>query len=114
MPPPEGYGAFKYKRSLPFKGPSGLAVVTALGLITGFGWYQQLGMLHEREALKREENQHRVNLLPFLYAERDRDAYRRQAAALAREAEIMKNVPGWEVGKLPYHTKRYVAPTVIV
>lgn len=48
-------------------------------------------------ALKREENQHRVNLLPFLYAERDRDAYRRQAAALAREAEIMKNVPGWEV-----------------
>lgn len=49
MPPPEGYGAFKYKRSLPFKGPSGLAVVTALGLITGFGWYQQLGMLHERE-----------------------------------------------------------------
>lgn len=31
-------------------------------------------------------------------AEGDRDAYRRQQAALAREREIMKDVPGWEVG----------------
>jgi hypothetical protein len=28
-------------------------------------------------------------------AEGDRDAYRRQQAALAREREIMKDVPGW-------------------
>lgn len=30
-------------------------------------------------------------------AEGDRDAYRREQAALAREREIMKDVPGWEV-----------------
>jgi len=40
-------------------------------------------------------------------AEQDRDAYRRQYAALAREKEIMKDVPGWEVScrmaVLPYH-----------
>lgn len=30
-------------------------------------------------------------------AEGDRDAYRREQAAQAREREIMKDVPGWEV-----------------
>ena len=34
-------------------------------------------------------------------AEGDRDAYRRRQAALGREHEIMKDVPGWEVGRLP-------------
>jgi hypothetical protein len=33
-------------------------------------------------------------------AEGDRDAYRRQQAALAREREIMKDVKGWEVSLL--------------
>lgn len=35
--------------------------------------------------------------MPLLMAESDRDAYRRSQAALAREKEIMKDVPGWEV-----------------
>ena len=30
-------------------------------------------------------------------AEGDRDTYRREQAALAREREIMKDVKGWEV-----------------
>jgi len=32
-----------------------------------------------------------------MLAEQDRDAYRRNVAQLAREKEIMKDVPGWEV-----------------
>lgn len=32
-----------------------------------------------------------------MLAEQDRDVYRRNQAALAREKEIMKDVPGWEV-----------------
>ncbi len=35
--------------------------------------------------------------MPLLLAEGDRDTYRRQQAALAREREIMKDVKGWEV-----------------
>ena len=34
----------------------------------------------------------------MLMAEGDRELYRRQQAALVREREIMKDVPGWEVG----------------
>jgi NADH dehydrogenase (ubiquinone) 1 alpha subcomplex subunit 13 len=32
-----------------------------------------------------------------MLAEQDRDIYRRNVAQLAREKEIMKDVPGWEV-----------------
>lgn len=47
--------------------------------------------------LQREKAWSRIHLVPLLLAEGDRDAYRRQQAALEREKEIMKDVPGWEV-----------------
>jgi hypothetical protein len=47
--------------------------------------------------LQREKTWSRIHLVPMLLAEGDRDAYRREQAALAREKEIMKDVPGWEV-----------------
>jgi hypothetical protein len=47
--------------------------------------------------LQRENAWSRIHLVPLLLAEGDRDAYRREQAALAREREIMKDVPGWEV-----------------
>ncbi|KAK2466041.1 hypothetical protein APHAL10511_001683 [Amanita phalloides] len=47
-------------------------------------------------------------------AEGDRDAYRRQQAALAREREIMKDVPGWEAGKSVYSSKKYHVPEIVI
>ena len=47
--------------------------------------------------LHRENVWSRLHLVPLLLAEGDRDAYRRQQAANAREGEIMKDVKGWEV-----------------
>lgn len=47
--------------------------------------------------LQRERAWSRIHLVPLLLAESDRDIYRREQAALAREKEIMKDVPGWEV-----------------
>jgi len=47
--------------------------------------------------LEREKIWSRLHLVPLLLAEGDRDAYRRQQAANAREQEIMKDVKGWEV-----------------
>lgn len=47
--------------------------------------------------LQREKAWSRIHLVPLLMAEGDRDAFRREQAALAREREIMKDVPGWEV-----------------
>jgi hypothetical protein len=50
--------------------------------------------------LQREKAWSRIHLVPLLLAESDRDVYRREQAALAREKEIMKDVPGWEVSLL--------------
>jgi hypothetical protein len=49
--------------------------------------------------LKREAAWSRIHLVPLILAEQDRDAYRRNEAALAREKEIMKDVPDWEVSR---------------
>lgn len=49
--------------------------------------------------LRRERAWSRINLVPLLMAEADRDTYRREQAALAREKEIMKDVHGWEVSR---------------
>jgi NADH dehydrogenase (ubiquinone) 1 alpha subcomplex subunit 13 len=47
--------------------------------------------------LEREKVWSRIHLVPLLLAEGDRDAYRREQAALAREKAIMKDVKDWEV-----------------
>lgn len=51
--------------------------------------------------IQREKVWSRIHLVPVLMAEGDRDLYRREQAAIAREKEIMKNVPGWEVRYAP-------------
>ncbi|RIB23893.1 hypothetical protein C2G38_1958712 [Gigaspora rosea] len=114
LPRTGGFPSVRYKRNLPKKGPSGLVLFTVLGAISVYGFYRVgQGNLEKRE-LRREHLWSRIHLVPLLTAELDRDTYRRNCAALAREAEIMKDVPGWKVGESVYNTKRYVGPTQIV
>ncbi|KAF8827089.1 hypothetical protein HHX47_DHR5001076 [Lentinula edodes] len=70
-----------------------------------------LGLIRE---LQREKAWSRIHLVPLLMAEGDRDAYRRQQAALAREKEIMKDVKGWEAGKSIYNNPKYASPQFVV
>lgn len=64
--------------------------------------------------LQREKVWSRLHLVPLLLAEGDRDAYRREQAALEREKEIMKNVKGWEVrGPSDVHRDWVLADGVI-
>ena len=69
--------------------------------------------------------------MPMLMAEGDRELYRRQQGALAREREIMKDVAGWEVGayvwvsdgdltllyqagKSVYNSSTYQTPDIVI
>ncbi|EMD40485.1 hypothetical protein CERSUDRAFT_111080 [Gelatoporia subvermispora B] len=107
MPPPGGFNAIKYKRNLPFRGPSGLVILGGVTAVCTYGFYRVgRGNIEKRE-LEREKVWSRINLVPLLLAEGDRDAYRRQQAALEREKAIMKDVPGWEAGKSVYNNPRY-------
>ncbi|KAK4686051.1 NADH dehydrogenase (ubiquinone) 1 alpha subcomplex subunit 13, partial [Tremellales sp. Uapishka_1] len=114
MPPAGGYEAIKYKRNLPIRGPGGILVFGTMTAICAYGfWRIGEGNLEKRE-LQREKAWSRIHLVPLIMAEQDRDAYRRNTAALAREKEIMKDVEGWEVGKSAYHTARYTPNTIVV
>ncbi|AFR97109.1 NADH dehydrogenase (ubiquinone) 1 alpha subcomplex 13 [Cryptococcus neoformans C23] len=114
MPPPGGYETLRYKRNLPLKGPSGAVLFGGVFAICIAGFYR-LGQGNvEKRELKREKAWSRINLVPLLLAEQDRDAYRRQQAALAREKEIMKDYPGWEAGKRTYNSARYTPNTIVV
>ena len=66
-------------------------------MLLEFDGYSELWLKGCSRELKRELAWSRIHLVPLLLAEQDRDAYRRSTAALAREKEIMKDVPGWEV-----------------
>ncbi|KAF9651068.1 hypothetical protein BDM02DRAFT_3091952 [Thelephora ganbajun] len=114
MPPAGGFENVKYKRNLPFRGPSGLVILGGVTAICAYGFYRiGLGNLEKRE-LQRENVWSRIHLVPLLLAEGDRDAYRRQLAADAREREIMKDVKDWEVGKSVYNDARYAPIDKIV
>jgi len=114
MPPPGGFEAVRYKRSLPIRGPSGLVIFGGVAAVCAYGFYKVgQGNLEKRE-LRRELAWSRIHVVPLLLAEQDRDAYRRNVAAMAREREIMKDVKGWEVGKSAYHTSRYTQPNIVV
>ncbi|CAL1701280.1 unnamed protein product [Somion occarium] len=107
MPPPGGFEPVKYKRNIPLRGPSGVVILGGVTAVCAYGFYRLgKGNLEKRE-LKREATWSRIHLVPLLLAEGDRDAYRRQKAALEREKEIMKDVPDWEVGKSVYHNDKY-------
>ncbi|KAI0053682.1 hypothetical protein FA95DRAFT_1508227 [Auriscalpium vulgare] len=114
MPPPGGFEAVQYKRNLPLRGPSGLAILGGVTALCAYGFYRVgKGNIEKRE-LQREKTWSRIHLVPLLLAEGDRDAFRRTQAALEREREIMKDVKDWEAGKSVYNNPRYRGAESIV
>ncbi|KAJ3086955.1 hypothetical protein HK102_012108 [Quaeritorhiza haematococci] len=134
LPPPGGFPeTIRYQRYLPKRGPSGLTMFVAMFGIMGYGWYWVAKSNAERRELRREKAWARINLVPLLQAETDRDLVRRLEAAKRREAEIMQDVPDWQAmdlkAKVPgigkygakdpnaaepvYHTDRYVQPNLV-
>ncbi|XP_075758916.1 NADH dehydrogenase [ubiquinone] 1 alpha subcomplex subunit 13 isoform X2 [Pelodiscus sinensis] len=111
MAPPGGYGPIDYKRHLPRRGLSGYSLF-ALGIGSLLmGYYTLVKWNRERRRLLIEELETRIALMPLLQAESDRRTLRLLRENLEEEAKIMKDVPGWKVGELPWHTDRWVPPT---
>ncbi|KAJ3529495.1 hypothetical protein NMY22_g8979 [Coprinellus aureogranulatus] len=144
MPPAGGFEHVKYKRNLPARGPGAYAILGGVTAICAYGFYRLgKGNLEKRfyrpwageweayadwecdgffchtlqlfhRELEREKLWSRIHLVPLLMAEGDRDVYRRQQAALSREKEIMKDVPGWEAGKSVYKNPKYAQNSIVL
>ncbi|PVF96299.1 hypothetical protein CPB86DRAFT_709284, partial [Serendipita vermifera] len=106
LPPAGGFETLKYKRSLPYRGPSGLVLLLGTMAFCGFGFYRYGQGANERRELKREKTWSRIHLIPLLEAEHDRDVYRRTIAENAVEAAIMRRHSSWKPGNGVYFFDR--------
>lgn len=54
LPPAQGYGTIRYKRNLPFKGPSGAMLFAIVGGLTTFGQWHQKRKKAEKRYVRRQ------------------------------------------------------------
>ncbi|XP_041980744.1 NADH dehydrogenase [ubiquinone] 1 alpha subcomplex subunit 13 [Aricia agestis] len=98
LPPPGGYKPIPFKR-LPAKQYfSGYTLFAAFVGVTSFGLY--LYSITAKKILKHdiEMRSAKLAVYPMLLAERDREYLKQLRRNRDAEAELMKDVPGWEVG----------------
>lgn len=75
------------------------------------GGFYALGQSNiERREYRQEKLQRRAYLLPFLQAEADARYEQARRKAVAEEAEIMKDIPGWAPGASVYKGGRWAPP----
>lgn len=98
LPPPKGYQKIIYER-VPLKAPWPTwqkLLVCALGLGYGAVMYKIRKMHLEDELIERRAA--KLALYPLMLAENDRAKLNDLKKLRDQEAELMKDVPGWEVG----------------
>ncbi|KAH8175205.1 GRIM-19 protein [Sarocladium implicatum] len=106
MPPKGGYEPIQYKRNLPAKGFRPGIMLLGMGAVMGYGWYKLIGGIREANELAREKMWARINLIPLLQAEEDRDQVRRYWADQAREKALVGD------NMKVYHSDKFVRPTL--
>ena len=76
-----------------------------------YGFYRVGQRNKEKNGGKLAQRQARFSMAPILQVEADRWYLEREREIFKREAEIMKNVPGWKVGESTFLTDRWVPPS---
>ncbi|XP_013789118.1 NADH dehydrogenase [ubiquinone] 1 alpha subcomplex subunit 13-like [Limulus polyphemus] len=98
MPPKGGYAPIVFQNIPVKKYFNGYTMFAGFAAITSFSFYMYYQNFKRRRLLK-IERQDAINALePILLAERDRSYLKQLRRNVEEEAELMKNVPGWEVG----------------
>lgn len=77
-----------------------------------FGFYRVGQGNREGVEQKVEERKVRYALAPLLQAESDKELLKREQQNLNREAEVMKDVPGWKVGAGVYNNGKWMPRAV--
>eukprot|EP00937_MAST-01D_sp_MAST-1D-sp2_P001700 g1700.t1 len=114
MPPKGGFPTVKYARGVPAaRGPSGAALWVGGVIATVVGFYVVGQSNIARREYKKEKRLARAALIPLLQAEEDARYVEARRAEIAKEAELMKSVPGWEAGQSVYHSGKWMPATVV-
>merc|ERR1712126_82693 len=98
QPPKGGYAPFEYKRVPIRKFMSPGRLWASLIIVSSYGYYMYYHRKRLSKAIKVEERSTDIALQPMLQAERDRTFLKTMIKNREFEAELMKDVEGWEVG----------------
>jgi NADH dehydrogenase (ubiquinone) 1 alpha subcomplex subunit 13 len=90
------------------RGPTGFQIWAISTTAILFGFYRVGKYNRAKSAEKLETRKARYAMAPVLQAEEDRWYVAREEQNLRKEAEVMKNIPGWNVGERTYFTDRWV------
>ena len=90
------------------RGPSGLQLWAFATLAIAWGFHRVGQTNKQRSGERLAEREAKYAMAPFLQAEADEMWTIRENQIRQREAEIMKDVPGWDVNWSPYYSKRWV------
>ena len=94
------------------RGPSGLVIWCGIIGATVYGFYQIGRTNAQKRHVTKERREARMAIMPYLQAEQDKMLAEQIAQANAKEAEVMKHVPGWKVGESVYsQPRRWKQPT---
>uniref|UniRef100_A0A7R9U1N8 NADH dehydrogenase [ubiquinone] 1 alpha subcomplex subunit 13 n=1 Tax=Pinguiococcus pyrenoidosus TaxID=172671 RepID=A0A7R9U1N8_9STRA len=104
MPPPGGFPSIITKNMNRNRGPSGVVIFSVYFLVTAYGFYLLGEGNRKRRRVKEETRNMRIALAPMLQFEADVAFLKQREEDLKKEAEVMKDVPGWEVGAPLYKT----------
>ncbi|CAG9566307.1 unnamed protein product [Danaus chrysippus] len=98
LPPPGGYKPIPYKR-LPakqlFSGYTMFAGFLGITAVSSYLYYLTSKKITKQEIEMRSA---KMAIYPMLLAERDREFLKQLRKNRDAEAELMRDVPGWEVG----------------
>ena len=100
----------KVKRSLPPGGLSSTLVVFSCVASAFYGFYTYIHYNRYRRKLKRENEDIKLAIMPFLAAESDVQKTFFNKLVEEKEAELMKDVPNWELDRNVYKTRSYMDP----
>mmetsp|Transcript_16546 Transcript_16546/g.28355 ORF Transcript_16546/g.28355 Transcript_16546/m.28355 type:complete len:143 (-) Transcript_16546:664-1092(-) len=98
-PPPGGFPSIRIERRLPNTGPTGVAIFGIAAAVMGYGFFQLSQQKDDKKCQADEIFTVRTIVHPILQAEWDLRYLEHKRKEAEKEAEIMKNVPGWVAGE---------------
>eukprot|EP00538_Stauroneis_constricta_P013813 CAMPEP_0119548586 /NCGR_PEP_ID=MMETSP1352-20130426/2471_1 /TAXON_ID=265584 /ORGANISM="Stauroneis constricta, Strain CCMP1120" /LENGTH=136 /DNA_ID=CAMNT_0007593895 /DNA_START=84 /DNA_END=494 /DNA_ORIENTATION=- len=95
------------------RGPKGWQLFLGAGVVIFYGFSRLGASNKKRSEQELFERQQRYALVPLLQNEADRVYLMRRKKILEREAQIMRDVPGWQVGASTYYGSRWTPSHVV-
>lgn len=110
MPLKGGFPTITYQRRFPSNGPPGWILLTIGAAIMSIGFYVHFRGRNYQKFILSKNYDAKAVVATILAAENDIDYVKKKLTSLELESRLMKNVPGWKVGKSVYNNEKNFVP----